>query len=543
MKRTFTKTLLILAALLPLSSAVAVHAAPDFKGSNRYLIRLRPGADGRAPVGLLGDHGLVLKREIHEIDLLIAEPLDAAEFERKGFKELQESPDVLYIEKNAQMHTLETPNDPLFSSQDGLKRLQVENAWNRSTGSQDVVVAVSDTGIDFDHEDLKNQIWANPNEIPENGVDDDGNGYIDDVRGWDFAANDNDPRDENRHGTHVSGIISAEGNNGKGVAGVTWHTRLMSVRFLDQDGSGTTEGGIDTILYASKMGARIINASWGGGGGSKALSDAIGFAWSKGTLLVAAAGNDAKSTDLIPQIPSSLNLPGIVSVASSASDGVLSSFSNFGVVSVDVVAPGSSVLSTLPGSDYGRLSGTSMATPMVSGVGALILALYPDLSAVELRNAILNAVVFRDSYNGKISTSGDINAELALTQFDGSSLQVWPKRVTLGTGVDFQFTARGGTSGLSWSVSDSKVASISSSGVLTPKSAGTVIVTVKDSSGVVSSTETLVVLKAGGGGGGCSAKLGSDPIPPEEAAGSALSFGLPLLGGFLATRRRRRNSS
>jgi subtilisin family serine protease len=371
-------------------------------------------------------------------------------------------------------------------------------------------------------------------------VDDDGNGYVDDVRGWDFSANDNDPRDENRHGTHVSGIIAAETNNGKGVAGVSWHARLMAVRFLDQNGSGTTEGGIDTILYAAKMGARIINASWGGGGNSKALTDAIDFAWKNGTLLVAAAGNDSRSTDLSPQYPSSVNLPGIIAVASSASDGALSSFSNFGQLSVDVVAPGSNVLSTLPGSEYGRLSGTSMATPMVSGVGALILSIAPGLSALELRNAILNAVTVRSGYSGKISTSGDLDAELAVTQFDSSILQVWPQRVTLGTGTDFQFTTRGGAGGVAWSLSDSKVAAISSSGVLTPKAAGTVIVTAMDSTGAVASTQSIQVIKASGGGGGCSARLGADPLSAEDAAGSALSLGLPIVGGFLVTRRRRK---
>ena len=524
-----------------LLSSLDPAAAGTREELGRYLIRFREGVRPEVSVRLLADHGLQFRREISDIGVVVAEPLDPVEFKRSGLPALRTSSDVLYIEQNQEYRAIAVPNDPLYSEQSQMKRMNVESAWGRSTGSADVVVAISDTGIDGVHEDLAGQLWVNPGEIPDNGIDDDSNGYVDDIQGWDFVGKDNLPADENRHGTHVAGIVAAGSDNGIGVAGVSWRTRLMAVRFLDENGSGTTEGGIDTLVYAAKNGAQIINASWGGGGKSDALSDAIDFAWNRGAILVAAAGNDSSNSDSTAHYPSAYPNPGVVSVASSSADGVLSSFSNFGRISVDVVAPGSSVLSTLPGDAYGRLSGTSMAAPMVSGVAALMLGYAPALSALDLRNALFNAAILRSTYEGKISTSGDMDASRALAQLDQTSLQIWPARITLQSRIPFQFSARGAQGGISWSVNDSRIGVIDGSGTFTPKKAGQVTVTARDAGGAVAVTEKITVVAGSGGGGGCSAPTQAPDADLPETVGSIISFGLPFASGFLATRRRRRS--
>jgi len=506
----------------------------------RYLIRFREGVRPEVSVRLLTDHGLQFRRAIQDIGVIVAEPLDPVEFKKSGLPALQASSDVVYIEQNQEYRAIAVPNDPLYSEQDQLKRMKVESAWETSVGSTDVVVAISDTGIDGSHEDLAGQLWVNAGEIADNGIDDDGNGFVDDMQGWDFVGRDNLPADENRHGTHVAGIVAAASDNGIGMAGVSWRTRLMAVRFLDENGSGTTEGGIDTIVYAARNGAQIINASWGGGGRSNALADAIDFAWNRGTLLVAAAGNDSNNSDSAPHYPSAYPNAGVISVASSSADGVLSTFSNFGRVSVDVVAPGSSVLSTLPGNAYGRLSGTSMAAPMVSGVAALMLGYAPELGALDLRNGLLNAVALRSTYDGKVSTSGDMDAARALAQLDQVSLQVWPARITLQSRVPFLFSARGAQGGVTWSVSDSKLGAVDSSGTLTPKKAGSLTVTARDASGAIAATQKVTIVAASGGGGGCSAPVDAPEADLPETVGSIISFGLPFAGGFLATYNRRK---
>ncbi|MGW8302199.1 MAG: S8 family serine peptidase, partial [Desulfobacterales bacterium] len=273
-----------------------------------------------------------------------------------------EDPDVEYAEPNYLVYADETtPDDAEFSELWGLNNtgqnvngttgsndadIDAPEAWDVTTGSSAAVVAVIDSGVDVNHPDLQSNIWTNAGEIPDNGIDDDGNGYIDDVNGWDFYVNDNDPRDAHGHGTHVAGTIAAVGNNGIGIAGVSWSAKIMPLRFLDAWGSGTTANAIAAIEYANNMGADIINNSWGGGPYTQALKDAID---ASDAVIVCAAGNSGRNNDGIAHYPSSYSSTNIIAVAASNQDDQLAWFSNHGAVSVDVAAPGTNIYSAAPG--------------------------------------------------------------------------------------------------------------------------------------------------------------------------------------------------
>ena len=241
------------------------------------------------------------------------------------------------------------------------------------------MVAIIDTGIDYTHPDLAANIWTNPGEIAGDGIDNDGNGYVDDVHGYDFVNNDGDPMDDHFHGTHTAGTVGAVGNNGVGVTGVNWQVKLMALKFLGASGSGSVSGAVSALEYAVTMGVRLSNNSWGGGGYSQALYDAIKNSQVIGHVFVAAAGNSGVNSDLQPAYPASYDLDNIISVAAIDSSDNLASFSNRGVVTVDLAAPGVAVLSTVLGGGYASYSGTSMATPHVTGAAALALGLSSGL--------------------------------------------------------------------------------------------------------------------------------------------------------------------
>jgi subtilisin family serine protease len=324
---------------------------------------------------------------------------------------------VEYAECNYRQFAIKSPNDPQYPQQWGFPKISAPIAWDRQTDARNVVVAVIDTGVSLNHPDLISNLWRNPGEIPNNNIDDDGNGIVDDVFGANFvpATATGNPDDDNRHGTHVSGTIGAMTNNSSGVAGTTWSASIMAAKFLDANGSGTTANAIRAINYAIRMKADIMSNSWGGGGFSQALLDAIRAANQAGILFVAAAGNNIGSdNDANPFYPCSYDSPNVICVMATDQNDNRASFSNFGKKSVHLAAPGVGILSTLPGGNYGQLSGTSMATPHVSGAAALLKAAHPTWTASDLKQQLLATVDKLASLQGLSVTEGRLNLGRAL---------------------------------------------------------------------------------------------------------------------------------
>ncbi|NCD32490.1 MAG: hypothetical protein EOL87_03635 [Spartobacteria bacterium] len=311
------------------------------------------------------------------------------------------------------------PNDTFFSRLWGMNDarnhdIDAPEAWAIETGSSDVIVGVIDSGVDYNHPDLAANMWKNTGEVPNNNWDDDGNGYVDDVYGWNFYADSKDPWDDGGHGTHCSGTIGAVGNNGVGVAGVCWNVKIMALKFMGNNG-GNTSDAVDAIYYATRNGAKLTSDSWGGTGRSQSLIDAIQDADNHDILFVAAAGNDGVDNDAHPHYPSSYPQNNIIAVAASDSSDQLASFSHYGRTSVDLAAPGVDIGSTYPDNDYVYMSGTSMATPHVAGACALLWSHYPDLSAADVRSMILENVDTKSAFSGKCVTGGRLNVYKALT--------------------------------------------------------------------------------------------------------------------------------
>jgi len=337
-----------------------------------------------------------------------------------------ETRDGLYRESAA-----DAPNDPLFNEQwalnnsgadGGTERADLDalKAWETTKGSDEVVVAVLDSGVDYTHVDLVSNMWKRPANVP--AYTDDELGSFNDINGYDGTAGDaeiRDPMDDNGHGTHCAGIIGAEGDNGEGIAGINWKVKIMPLKFLGRGGFGSTNDAIEAINYAidrkkNGVNVRIISASWGSTSKSKALEDTIRAAGDAGILFVAAAGNDGSDNDRRPHYPSNYDLPNVISVAALDRTDHLASFSNFGVKTVHVAAPGKAIVSTWLGGDYREASGTSMATPYVSGVAALIIANEPRISMKNLRERIIKTADKLESLEGKVVSGGRICAANSL---------------------------------------------------------------------------------------------------------------------------------
>ena len=411
--RGFGAALSILAVLgFPGAVTASTQADPANVAPGELLVRFDRTATAAARADALADldakvverlplSGLVRVRLEPGTSVAAA----AAAFERRA--------DVRYAQPNHRFRLAVDPNDTLFGSLWGMTKIEAPTAWDIRTDSSAVTVAVVDSGVDYTHPDLTDNLWLNDD--PVDGLDNDGNGRIDDLRGWNFVDNDNDPMDDNDHGTHVAGTIGARGNNSAGVTGVNWRVKLMALKAGDASGGLLESWIVEAFQYACANGAKVVNGSFGGYGGfPQSMFDAVNAC--PGTLFVFAAGNENNNNDLEPAWPCSLAAPNVVCVAATASNDERASFSNYGVNTVDLAAPGVDILSTVPGNAYESWPGTSMATPHVAGAAALVLAERPGLSAGDLRRALILSADARPTLTGLVASGARLNIRRALSQ-------------------------------------------------------------------------------------------------------------------------------
>jgi|GEM_PF-1957221 len=430
---------------------------PSFKYSivrvEDELVRGPQGDRLTRQIAMVGDHVLVkpVDRQMSEAELLKQIRADGATIRKRmpssgnlliAFPEptVETVPYMVaqmsrlkalieYAEPDYIMSTNALPNDASFGSLWGMHNtgqssgvadadIDAPEAWELTTGSAAVKVAVIDSGIDLTHPDLLDNLWTNPDEVPNNGLDDDGNGYVDDVRGWDFVNDDATPNDDNGHGTHCAGTVGAVGNNGAGVTGVCWDVSLIGLKFLNSAGNGALSDGVEAIAYATDVGVAVTSNSWSGGDYSQAMKDVIDAAGTAGILFIAAAGNDGSYLEFYPAYPASYTSTNLISVAATTRQDGLADFSNYGPVSADLGAPGLDVLSCVPGGGYGLNSGTSMACPHVSGVAALLKSLHPALTAANIRTLLFKSVDLIPALTNKTVTGGRLNLYNALLASD-----------------------------------------------------------------------------------------------------------------------------
>ncbi len=412
---------------LPLVAAAAnVEAVPG-----EYIVRLKQNRLSTQSVQQLSQAlGAYIKSVIPSQNIVVVKR-PVFELSKSAVKTLSQNDLVDIAEPNYIYHMSRTPNDPSLIQLWGMKNtgqkdssgaigvvgvdIDMEKAWDVETGSKKMIVAVIDTGVDFDHPDLKDNLWTN--EIEANGkpgIDDDNNGVIDDIHGYNAITGDGNAKDDQGHGSHCSGTIGAKGNDGKGIVGVNWDTQIMAVKFLDANGSGSLENALKAIDYATKMGAKVMSNSWGGGGFSQTLMDAIKRSNDAGAIFLAAAGNEASNNDVVDTYPANYDVPNVVSVAAINNKGEKADFSNYGKRTVHLGAPGVNVYSSTGGA-YDSWSGTSMATPHVSGVAALVWSHEPNMTALEVKQRLIATVRPLASLRGKTKTGGLVNAYNALT--------------------------------------------------------------------------------------------------------------------------------
>jgi thermitase len=446
----------------------------------------------------------------------------AAKETARKLAELMKNPDVQYVVENKKVHAFHMPNDPETAKQWSIAKVRAADAWTNGVGSREIVVAVTDTGVDYTHSDIKDNMWTNKKEIPGNGVDDDNNGYVDDIYGYDFNKNDADPKDETGsqnpgHGTHCAGILGAVGDNGKGISGMSQKISIMASRFLGADGSGDLAGAVKSIDYATNNGANVISASWGAGvsaSDAQPITDAISRANDKGVIFVAAASNDGKNNDSYEVYPANTPLPNVITVAASNNSDGKPSWSNFGIGKVSLAAPGDAIYSTLPGEKFGNLSGTSMATPLVSGLVGLMLSHNPNLKPTEVK-ALLQA----SGSKVAIETACEcrVDAAAVVDRIRSEALTVVPQAATVNPNATLQFAAWGGKAPFTFSSSAESIASIDANGVLTAKATGEVNVTVTDADNKTNQSLRIRVVEpgSGGGGGGGGGDPSQCPLDPQ----------------------------
>ena len=422
------KTILLAATLLFGSVALASTSHPAVPGE--YVVKLKTDKAALMPLSQLSKimGGEVVRRISKQSNavLLKREVLETADY---VIKAVSDNPMVEYVEPNY-IYTIDAvPNDPKLSDLWGLINsgqadssgaqgvstmdVDAERAWDIQTGSKDIVVAVIDTGVDYGISELVPNMWSNTAELNGTpGVDDDNNGFVDDIYGYDFANKDGDPMDDHGHGSHCSGTIGAKGDDGQGLVGVAWDVSIMGIKFLTAQGGGSLDDAISSIDYATQMGADIMSNSWGGGGFSQALQEAIERSSAAGVIFIAAAGNSSMNNDVNPTYPATYDVDNVLSVAAIDNKGQLAGFSNYGKTTVDVGAPGVNILSTTP-RGYQSWSGTSMATPHVSGVAAILLA-NESMTPVQLKERLIATAKPISGLRNK-SAAGLVNAYHALT--------------------------------------------------------------------------------------------------------------------------------
>jgi thermitase len=440
--RSFTVAILAVAVAW-MAPGTAVAAGTDAAG---LIVRFEPGVSAAERAAIRHAAGTDLERTlpVRGMQLLDPEPGQGAAAAERA---LERQDGVLYAEPNAIRSAALRPDDLHYSLLWGMENTgqpirgsagsadadtDAGDAWDAGIGGG-VTVAVIDSGVDLVHPDLAANAWRNPGEFgsgrESNGLDDDLNGRVDDWRGWDFVGADNNPADENGHGTHVAGTIAARRGNGVGVAGVADGSRLMALRVLNAQGNGSVANVILAYAYAARAGADVVNLSLGSSISSRAESDAI--AAFPGMLFVAAAGNGGDDgvgddNDLNPEYPCAYLLPNVVCVAASDNRDRLAPFSNYGDVAVDLAAPGVDILSTVPGGGYGWASGTSMATPHVSGAAALLWAASPGASVAQIKSALLDRVDPVAALAGRTLTGGRLNVLSSLRTFADFTLAPAP---------------------------------------------------------------------------------------------------------------------
>ncbi|UOF00374.1 S8 family serine peptidase [Bdellovibrio reynosensis] len=415
------------------TAANSFAAAPE-SVPGEYIVKLKDTVSAQSSVHTLSQAlGSYVKSTIPGQNIVVIKR-PVFEIQSNVIKTLSENPLVDIVEPNFIYRINKTSNDPLLGNLWGIKNtgqqdsqrregiagmdVGAEQAWDITTGNRDIIVAVIDTGIDYNHPDLKENLWINEAEAKgQAGVDDDNNGIVDDIHGANFVDSNKptgNPLDDHGHGSHCSGTIGATGNDGRGIVGVAWNVRLMGVKFLSASGSGSLEGALKGIDYAVKMGAVILSNSWGGGGYSETLKQAIERSHQANTLFVAAAGNESNNNDANPTYPATYDVANIVSVAAVDNRGQIASFSNYGKTKVHVGAPGVNVYSSIKGGGYDSWSGTSMAAPHVSGMAVLLKSNEPNLSNVEMKERIVTTAKPIAGLRGK-SKAGMANAYAMLT--------------------------------------------------------------------------------------------------------------------------------
>jgi subtilisin family serine protease len=395
------------------------------------LVRVRPGLEDRAAAFIRECGGRVKSRFAGSLRDLMLVQFGAAGRAGSALRALRKRADIIYAELNYKVEPAACPNDPEFYRSWGLHNtgqryrrtprrsgtddidIDAPEAWDLTAGSASTVIAVIDTGVNFTDPDLSANIWVNSDEIPGNSTDDDLNGFVDDIRGWNFSEGNNDPSDPDGHGTSVASIAGATGNNSLGTCGACWNVSLMPIRVgLGEDSSIAQI--VSAIQYAVDNGASVINASWGTSSYSKSLRDAIEAARAANVVFVAAAGNNSSNNDVTPYYPASYTLDNIVAVAAIDSNGALADFSNYGPTSVDIAAPGVDIYAT-DGYYYGYSSGTSAAAPFVSGAAALIIGANPGISYSDVGSRLIGCSQRLDGLLGKCVSSGMLNAYNALS--------------------------------------------------------------------------------------------------------------------------------